>query len=209
MFNSSIWPIDKTLLRATTLDQSGPGSNVNEEVLCIPQNITIASPSDCLVSHTGHSLEGVLPLCRDVVGLFYGPATSSWLNWQKLLTRSCIRLTLCDKILYHIFRKFGKCKNSSFNNHKMVNIAIRKCLFFFADALQKITKTEGLHALWNGTGPSLLLSTNPAIQFAIYELLKRYFQIICKTKVSICPLITFSNHFFNIECYMINHLTER
>lgn len=50
------------------------------------------------------------------------------------------------------------------------------------DALHKITKTEGLHALWDGTGPSLLLSTNPAIQFAIYELLKRYLQIICKTK---------------------------
>ena len=33
---SSIWPIDRTLSGATTQGQSGPGSNGNEEVLCIP-----------------------------------------------------------------------------------------------------------------------------------------------------------------------------
>ena len=34
---------------------------------------TGVSPSDCLVSYPGHSLKvaGVLPLCRDAVGLFY------------------------------------------------------------------------------------------------------------------------------------------
>ena len=53
MSNSSIWPIDKTLSDATTLGQSGPGSNGNERVLCIPQNssITGASQSDCLMSY--------------------------------------------------------------------------------------------------------------------------------------------------------------
>lgn len=50
------------------------------------------------------------------------------------------------------------------------------------DAILKIWRSEGLHALWNGTGPSLLLSTNPAIQFAAYELLKRYLQVICQKK---------------------------
>ena len=29
------------------------------------------SPSDCLVSYPGHSLGGVLPLCREAVGVFY------------------------------------------------------------------------------------------------------------------------------------------
>ena len=54
---------------------SGPGSNGNEGVLHIPQSssTTEASPSDCLVSYPGHLLGGVLPLCRDVVGIFYGP----------------------------------------------------------------------------------------------------------------------------------------
>ena len=33
----SIWPIDWTLSGATTLGQSGPGSNGNERVLHIPQ----------------------------------------------------------------------------------------------------------------------------------------------------------------------------
>ena len=39
MSNSSIWLIDRTLSGATTLGQSGPGSDVNEGVLYIPQNI--------------------------------------------------------------------------------------------------------------------------------------------------------------------------
>ena len=49
---SSIWPIDQTLLGATTLGQNRPWSDGNEGVLHIPQSssITEASPSDCLVS---------------------------------------------------------------------------------------------------------------------------------------------------------------
>ena len=49
---SSIWPIDKTLLGTDTPGQSGPGSNGNEGVFCIPQSSSIigTSPSDCLVS---------------------------------------------------------------------------------------------------------------------------------------------------------------
>ena len=61
---SSIWPIDRILSGATTLGQSGPVSDGNEGVLCIPQSssITGTSPSDCLVSYPGHSLGGVTPL---------------------------------------------------------------------------------------------------------------------------------------------------
>ena len=44
--------MDRTLSAATTPSQSGPGSDGNEGVLCIPQisSITGTSPSDCLVS---------------------------------------------------------------------------------------------------------------------------------------------------------------
>ena len=58
-----------------TLGQSWPGSNGNEGVLCFPQSssITGASPSDSLVSYPGHLLEGVLPLCREAVSVFYSP----------------------------------------------------------------------------------------------------------------------------------------
>lgn len=44
---------------------------------------------------------------------------------------------------------------------------------FSADAFAQITRDEGVGALWNGTFPSLLLVLNPAIQFMIYEGLKR------------------------------------
>ena len=64
MSNSSIWPIDRTLSSATTPGQSRPGSNGNERVLHIPQSITGALPSDCLVSYPGHLLAGALLLCR-------------------------------------------------------------------------------------------------------------------------------------------------
>ena len=51
--HSSIWLIDRTLSATTTLDQSGPGSDVDEGVPCIPQTFSITGTSslDCLVLH--------------------------------------------------------------------------------------------------------------------------------------------------------------
>ena len=67
------------------MDQSEPGSDDNEGVLYIPQSSTTsASLSDGFVSYLGHLVGGlgVLPLCRDVVGIFlklWGiMSTSSW-----------------------------------------------------------------------------------------------------------------------------------
>ena len=59
MSNSSFLPIDRTLSGVTTPDQSGPGSDGNEGVHCIPQSFSITgtSPSDCLMSYPGHSLD--------------------------------------------------------------------------------------------------------------------------------------------------------
>ena len=72
---SSIKPIDKTLSGTTTLGLSGPGSNGNEGVLYIyPKyqyywNLTIRLFS--VISRT--LVGGILPLCRDAVGVFYSP----------------------------------------------------------------------------------------------------------------------------------------
>ena len=47
--NSSIWPIDETLIGTTTLRQSGPKSNGNEKAHHIPQNsMPGTSPSDAV-----------------------------------------------------------------------------------------------------------------------------------------------------------------
>uniref|UniRef100_A0A0B7B3X2 Peroxisomal membrane protein PMP34 n=1 Tax=Arion vulgaris TaxID=1028688 RepID=A0A0B7B3X2_9EUPU len=43
------------------------------------------------------------------------------------------------------------------------------------DCIVKIIQKEGIKTLWGGTVPSILLATNPAIQFMVYEALKRYF----------------------------------
>ena len=55
----SIWPIDWALSGATTPSQSGPGSDGNEEELCVSQSSSIirVSPSDCFMSYQGDSLE--------------------------------------------------------------------------------------------------------------------------------------------------------
>ena len=76
---SSLWSIDRALSSATTPGQSEPGRDGNKGVLHIPQSssITEASASDCLVPYQGHSLGGVLRLCRDAVSVFFGP---SWLG---------------------------------------------------------------------------------------------------------------------------------
>ena len=78
MSNSSIWPIDRTLSTATTLDQSGSESNGNEEVLHIPQSssITGASLLDCLVSYPGHLLWGSYPSAE--MQSVYSTATTDW-----------------------------------------------------------------------------------------------------------------------------------
>ena len=72
---SSIRPIDRTLSCATIPGLSGPGIDDNKGILRIPQrsSITGALPSYCLVSYLGHSLGGVLPLCREAVIVFFSP----------------------------------------------------------------------------------------------------------------------------------------
>lgn len=50
------------------------------------------------------------------------------------------------------------------------------------DALWKVARFEGLSSLWNGTLPSIVLASNPSIQFMVYETIKRYFQSFLKTK---------------------------
>lgn len=41
------------------------------------------------------------------------------------------------------------------------------------DAFSQIIANEGVGTLWNGTLPSLILVLNPAVQFMIYEAMKR------------------------------------
>ena len=69
MSNSSSWSIDRTLSSATTPGQSGPGSDGNEGILHIQLdwNFTIRLFSVIFRIIVG----GVLPFCRDAVGVFY------------------------------------------------------------------------------------------------------------------------------------------
>ena len=85
MLNTSIWPIDRTLSSAITQGQSGPGSNGNKEVLCIPQNssITGASLLDYLLSYSGHTLEESYPSAG--MQLMYSAAPTDWAKEAKMV----------------------------------------------------------------------------------------------------------------------------
>ena len=56
-------------------------------------------------------------------------------------------------------------------------------------------KEEGVGSLWNGTKPSIVLATNPAIHFMVYEAIKRYFQHYLRKDVSAAVLIFTMNHY--------------
>ena len=78
MPNTSIQPIDRTLSGATTPGQSEPGSDGNQELLCITKSssITGASPPNCLVSYPGHSLRESCPYAEKQ--LVYSTALADW-----------------------------------------------------------------------------------------------------------------------------------
>ena len=77
MFNS-IWRINRTRSCVTTPGQSGPWSNGNEEILCIPQSSCISgiSPSNCFVLYPGHSLGESYPSAE--MQSVYSTAPTDW-----------------------------------------------------------------------------------------------------------------------------------
>ena len=60
------------------------------------------------------------------------------------------------------------------------------CSDCFADGLQQISREEGLVSLWSGTGPSLVLAGNPAIQFMVYEAIKKF---LMEDNKKVCAVI--------------------
>ena len=52
---------------------------------------------------------------------------------------------------------------------------IRVFKYFNLDGLLRIGYHEGVQGVWAGTIPSLILVSQPALKFTIYEFLKRYY----------------------------------
>ncbi|XP_048576012.1 peroxisomal membrane protein PMP34 isoform X2 [Nematostella vectensis] len=52
------------------------------------------------------------------------------------------------------------------------------------DGVCRIAKEEGLPSLWSGTSSSIFLAGNPAIQFMVYESIKRFYHRTGKKKLS-------------------------
>ena len=95
---SSIRPIDRTLLGATTPDQSGPRSNGNKGVLYIPQNsnITESSPSDLFSVISKIFVGEVLPMTE--MQLVHSTAPADWAT-RTLVRGSLIHLQRCSQCI--------------------------------------------------------------------------------------------------------------
>ena len=123
MSNSSIRAIDRTLSGATTQVQNKPSSDANKRVLRIPQSSSITgdSPSDYLVSYSGHTLRGgVLPFCRGAIGVFYSPSrlghrTLVW-GWFLPLCRDAVSVFYCPSRLCQV--------NSSITNSNLAGVMV-------------------------------------------------------------------------------------
>ena len=87
---SSIWPIDRTLSSATTLDQSGPVSDGNEGILHIPQSssITGALAWDGLMSYSGEWLGKSYPSAEMQSVYSTAPADLVWDNQEPIVWQS-------------------------------------------------------------------------------------------------------------------------
>ena len=77
--NSSIWPIDGTVVGTTHLSQSGPESNGNEGVFHISQSSrTEVSLSDSLVSYPKHLVGEGRSYPPAEMQSAYSTASSDW-----------------------------------------------------------------------------------------------------------------------------------
>ena len=93
------------------LARSGPGSDGNERVACIPEspNITWTSPSDCLVSYLGHSLERSYPFSE--VQSVYSTARA-----DRAIHRVNVKTVLFHIIQFRLSTQFIFQNSSILNN---------------------------------------------------------------------------------------------
>ena len=104
-----IRPIDRTLPGATTLVQSGPGSN------------DIAIRLFNVISRT--FVGGVLPLCRDAVGVFYSPGQIDriCIQWKYLIPYNYMQIS-CIKSEYLLLYN---CVQTN-DNHRLIKKSVIK-----------------------------------------------------------------------------------
>ena len=123
---SCIWPIDRILSGANTLDQRGPGTNGNEGILCIPQNSRAAdSPSDSLMVGEGSypyaEMQSVYPIApakwkEKGINLSFSHSLHCWLMavecWSESLRWKASEIDMKEKLL----KKLIIVSNASLNN---------------------------------------------------------------------------------------------
>ena len=120
MSNSSIRPIHRTLSGVTNRGYNRPASNGNGEVLHAHQSSwTVALPTYCVVSHQGHLLQGVLPLCRGAVGILYSH------HWLGLYVHVYIYIYIYPSICVYIYIYMRSCV------YRYMHVYVYACIYMY------------------------------------------------------------------------------
>ena len=122
----SVWSRDRTLSGVTTLGQSEPGSDGNEEVLCIAQNsiITRTSPSDCLMG------EGYYPSVE--MQSVYSTALADWENFCACVYEwvcVCVCMCLCECVCVSVYMCKRMCMRV--RTYVCMHVCVTVCAFVY------------------------------------------------------------------------------
>jgi len=102
-------------------------------------------------------------------------------NWYRCnVSYHCLRLIDTDT-MYRIMPTFNWYRR---------DVSYHCLRLIYTDAMYRIAKKDGIVSLWSSTLPSVVLASNPAVQFMVYEALKRYFQRYSHQKVWNLPCNT-------------------
>ena len=117
--------------------QSGPGSEGNKGLLCIPQSFTGTSLLDYLVSYPGHSLGGGLTPLQRCSRCILQPQPTGQANIVELLVLCPCR---CNS-LFNIFTYFCSWLESAIFQFLMTKVNRKDDFFFFWDLINEIFKS--------------------------------------------------------------------
>ncbi|KAK3713880.1 hypothetical protein QZH41_008162 [Actinostola sp. cb2023] len=88
----------------------------------------------------------------------------------------------CSNFLY--FYTFNSLKAVFLKNRHSSSKRQDLLFGYISDVITCISKEEGVLNLWNGIGSSVFLAGNPAIQFMVYESIKRFLRRTGKMRLS-------------------------
>ena len=97
-------------------------------------NITGVLPSDCLVSYPGHSLGGVLPLCREAVVYSTAPA-----DWARVCVCVYTYIYICVCVCVYLYIYICVCVYVYIYIYVYVHVYMYTCMYIYVQCITKVS----------------------------------------------------------------------